>query len=181
MELQEQILHATVREGYQILLRADAVLLLPQAYGRIAEYYCTLADKCMVWAKDVQGELLRRRFSELQTVHERSHFLTQWYRFAMKVVFEDETHAAILCESTLTGQEGKYAKSYHRLSHVWRLSEESILPLPQVTETFLHTRRARGIPFRPDGIYPQGKELVFFRNPRAESAFAEVRQALPGA
>ncbi len=176
METEALQLQESVREGYQILLRADARMPLPIAYPKIAAYYRTLAQKCMAWAIDVQGELLRRTFSELESVREKSRFRMRLYSLEMTVPWEDGTHAAILCESRFTGDE---RDGYHRLSHVWDLREETVLPLSQVENLFLVGRRREKLPFSPDGIYPEGDELIYFKNPRSASPFSEMRIPIP--
>ena len=49
------------------------------------------------------------------------------------------------------------------MSQVWCLSEETVLPPYQILRYCLPAERKRP-PFRPDGVYPQGQELVFYKN-----------------
>ncbi len=166
---------AVVREGYQILMRAEARLCLPQDHERIASYYQALAEKCMTWAIEVRGECLRREFSALADTREKARFSMRRYSFVMSVPWEDEALAAILCESYLSGEGSRCS---HRLSHVWNLQEQTILPPGQIEKRFLAKGRHEGLPFRPDGIYPSEGELVYFRNARGDHAFAEVRRSI---
>ncbi len=178
MNLEKKELRASVREGYQILLRAHAELYLPAEKEQIARYYQALADKCMQWAIEVYGEELRREFLSLDTVREKSKFGTQQYLFRMRYPFEDSERVAVLCESKLLGQRHIPANSYHRLSQVWCLEEETILPNCQITDLYLSREEQKRIPFRPDGIYPEGKEVVIFKNATPSSSFMEERRAL---
>ncbi|MBQ7334982.1 MAG: hypothetical protein IJW92_00715 [Clostridia bacterium] len=171
-------LHASVREGYQILLRADAELLLPTEQLKIREFYQSLAERCMNWATDVHGEMLKKEFSALETVHEKSAFRTQQYRFRMRVAHEDGETAAILCESKLLRQRREPQNSYHRLSHVWLLAEENILPFSQILKRFDLKTTTKELGFVPDGIYPENGEMVFFKNPSATDAFREEKRPL---
>ncbi len=175
MRMEEREERAVVREGYQILLRAEAKLCLSQDYEQISAYYQALAEKCMTWATDVHGELLRRAFTALADTREKARFSMRRYAFVMTLAWEDGELAAILCESYLSG-EGK--RCYHRLSHVWNLQEQTILPLTQIENRFLLGKRRERLPFRPDGIYPKDGELVYFRNPRGKEDFREVRHAI---
>lgn len=171
-------LRATVREGYQVLLRAEAELVLPEEKEVITNYYRLLSDKCMSWATEVLGERIRSDFLSLDDLHERALWRTQKYRFLMRIPWQNEHHIAILCESYLLGQRKEKQNSYHRLSHVWNLDEESILPIPQILELFGCNIKTRELPFVPDGAYPEGEELIFYKNPTAEAPFAQKKSHL---
>ncbi len=168
-------MHATVREGYQILLRADAVLQLPTEGERMREFYIRMANTCMHWAVEVYGDSLRREFSDLDGVRERSSYRTQHYRFAMRFPWSEECYLAVLCESYLSGQWHEPQKSYHRIAHVWNTDEQSILPPEQVLRLFGFAAGHRVRPFRPDGVYPEGEKMVFFRNATTEAPFLEKK------
>ncbi len=175
MNTESRELNTVVREGYQILLRARARLVLPTEQKKIAAYYEALSEKCMAWATEVHGEMLREQLAAFDSVHEKARMGCETYRFDMRIAWEDETLCAILCESRLLGQNRTPVNSYHRLSHVWNLCEESILPARQILSAFDIKPQ---IGFAPDGIYPEGREMVFFRNPRGSVPFAEERIAL---
>ncbi len=168
-------MHATVREGYQILLRADAVLQLPQTEGQMKEFYSRTANTCMHWAVEVYGDALQREFSELESVRERSSYRTQHYKFTMRFPWSEGKYLAVLCESYLSGQWHEPQKSYHRIAHVWNTEEQSILPPEQVLRLFGFAAGRRVRPFRPDGVYPEGDKMVFFRNATPESPFVEKK------
>ena len=175
MNFEKSELHAVVREGYHILLRADAQLLLPTEQQQIRQFYERLSDTCMKWAEEVYGERLRKEYREMESVKEKSQFRTQRYLFSMGIPWEEGKWAAILCESTLTGQWKDPQKSYHRISHVWNTEEQTVLPFSQILETFGMHLEKQQLPFRPDGIYPQGEEMVFFRNITNQTRFLESR------
>lgn len=169
---------ATVREGYQVLLRAEAELVLPEGKEVIGNYYRLLCDKCMSWASEVWGERIRREFLALEDLHDRALWRVQKYRFLMRIPWASEHYAAILCESYLLGQRGNIPNSYHRHSHVWNLDEESILPPTQILQLFGGGVSLRELPLVPDGIYPEGGELIFYKNPTATSPWAEHKSPL---
>ncbi len=175
MNFESNEMHATVREGYQILLRAEARLRLPIDKPVIRAFYERLANTCMRWATEVHGEMLRREFSALEGVRERSQFGTQHYRLRMGFPWSEERYLAVICESRLDGQWHEPQKSYHRISHVWDTEEESILPIPQILRLFGFTA-GRGVqPFRPDGVYPEEDRMVFFRNASDTDPFREKK------
>ena len=91
----------------------------------------------------------------------------------MRIPWQSENHVAILCESYLLGQRQEMQNSYHRLSHVWNLHEESILPIPQILELFGCGIKLQDLPFAPEGVYPEGEELIFFKNPTANAPLAQ--------
>ena len=171
-------LGATVREGYQVLLRAEAEILLPEDKDVIGNYYRLLADKCMSWATEVYGERIRRDFLSLEDLHDRALWRAQKYRFLMRIPWQNEHHIAILCESYLLGERREGKTGYHRLSHVWNLAEQSILPISQILELFHSDVKLRDLPFAPDGVYPDGKELVFYKNPTIDSPVAQRKSPL---
>ena len=168
-------LGATVREGYQVLLRAEAELVLPEGKEVIGNYYRLLSDKCMSWATEVYGERIRREFLSLEDLHERALWRAQKYRFLMRIPWSTEHHIAILCESYLLGQRGSVQNSYHRLSHVWSLDEESILPISQILELMGCGIKLKDLPFVPEGVYPEGEQLIFYKNPTADTPLAQCK------
>lgn len=179
MELERLTLRDCVVEGYQVLLRAEADVVSPKERETIGSFYKRLTETCMAWATEVHGTELRKAFSETEDHRERSRFGVQRYRLSVRCVWETETHAAMVCESWLTGQRGQVKNSYHRMSHLWNLSEQTMLPLSQIFGLFGTWSRKRKLPFVPDGVYPEGAELVLFRNARQEESFSEVRYPLP--
>ncbi len=175
MEFERSEMHATVREGYQILLRADAGLVLPTERMRMREFYERLANTCMRWAVEVHGERLRKEFCELESVREKSAFRTQHYRLEMRFPWSEGKYLAVVCESRLDGQWHEPQKSYHRISQVWDTEEESILPTAQILQKFGFASGRRVRPFKPDGVYPEGERMVFFRNASESEPFVEKK------
>ena len=175
MNIEKSERHATVREGYQILLRADAEVLEPLDKPKIRAFYRNLGETCMRWAQDIYGEALRKEFLSLEGIRERSLFRTQRYQLRMRTVWEEDGHAAVVCESWLSGQWREPQKSYHRISHVWNLSEETALPFSEILSRFGMRLKKDMLPFRPDGIYPLEREMVFFRNVSDHMPFLEKR------
>lgn len=165
--------HLIVREGFQILLRADAVLCLPEESERIAAYYERTGTACLKWAEEAEGGRLRAAYLALESNRERSRFRAATYRLECRPVWENGDHAAWVCQSELCGQNGE--PFVRRMSQVWNLREQTLLPTGQI----LHLCRLRGRkkhpPFRPDGVYPQGNELVFFQNAAFGNPIREFR------
>lgn len=171
-------MRATVREGYQVLLRAEAELVLPEGKEVMGKYYRLLADKCMAWATEAYGERIRSDFLSLEDLHDRALWKAQKYRFSMRIPWQGKHHIAILCESYLLGQRQEVQNSYHRLSHVWNIEEESILPVGQILDLFGCGIKLRDLPFAPDGVYPEGEELIFYKNPTQETPLAQRKSPL---
>jgi hypothetical protein len=175
MELERQTLRGSTVEGYRILLRAQAELLLPLEYPVIREFYITLARRCIEWTCEVTGERLRARYLALDTNAERAHFDTRTYRFAMRYCDTDDRHAAIVCESRFSGDGERIA--YRRISHVWYLAEQTLLPPSQIIKRYSQGRRV-SVGFPPDGIYPENGDLVLFKNATEKTDFTEKRISL---
>ena len=166
--------HATVREGYQVILFAQSELILPQECQKMKEYYRGLSEKCMRWATGKYGEEVRRAFLTMESVREKSAFGVRRFQLRIRQVFDKEGYCAVLCEAKLYGKQNA-RDCYHRISHVWNTEEETILPFSQILELFHARNLYKGLPFRPDGIYPEGEALVFFRNATPEALFCEKR------
>ncbi len=175
MKMERSERHGTVREGYQILLRADAELLLPEDKPLMRAFYEHMGETCMTWAQAVHGEALRKEFLALENIREKSQFGTQRYHFRMRCAWEEDACAVILCESELLGQWREPQKSYHRISHVWNTEEETVLPFAQILDRFGVRISKSKLPFTPDGIYPEGEHMVFFRNVTDHTPFLEKR------
>ncbi len=175
MKIEAEARQGSVREGYQLLLRAYAELLLPMEQKKIRAFYEHLCHACMTWAIEVHGEVLRKEFLELESVKEKSRFRTQSYRFRMRMPWQEGKYAVLLCESVLMGEWSGLTNSYYRISHVWNVEEELMLPLPQILRVFGIRITKDMFPFRPDGIYPEGSGLVLFRNATQSHPFTEKR------
>ena len=178
MELEKRVLHASTVEGYRVLLRAEAELLLPREYARISAFYLALAEKCISWITEVTGERIRARYLQLPTTLGMARFRTCSYRFRMRWIETDARHSVILCESELDGAEESAV--YRRLAHVWYLTEETILPHSQVLRLYAQKKQVRAIGFRPDGVYPEDGALVFFKNATPSQKFLEKKYAIYG-
>ena len=129
----------------------------------------------MKWVLEVYGEQLRREFLSLESVHEKSHFRTQCYRMRLHIPWEKDGLAVFLCESHLTGLWKTPQRAYRRISHVWQVDEELILPFSDILQIFCVKLKRNMLPFRPDGIYPMGEELIFFQNATDTRLFSEHR------
>ena len=178
MKVETKEFHATVREGYQILLRAEVIGLLPTDAPKIRAFYEIMIDTCMRWVLEVYGERLRSEFLSLESVHEKSQFRTQRYRMTVNIPWENDKLAVFLCESHLTGNWKTPQKAYRRISHVWRVDEALLLPLGEILKTFGIRLKREMLPFRPDGIYPVGDELICFQNATDMQSFSEYRLSI---
>lgn len=173
MELEKRLLRENTAEEYRVLLRAEAELLLPREYPRIRSFYLTLAEKCIAWATEVTGTELRRRYNDLPNNTERARFRTRAYRFHMRYPSVDGRCAVIICESERSGEGERIER--RRISHVWYLPEETLLPYSQILKRYSCGMRIHGVGFRPDGVYPENGELVFFKNVTEKGEILEKR------
>lgn len=173
MKTEPKSLHATVREGYQVLLRADSDYLLPTEHPKIRSFYEHLTDTCLKWALEIAGERLRQEFLSLESVREKSQFGTQRYRLSVQTVWESETHVAWVCESRMTGRWKEPSDGYRKSAQVWCLEDETMLPPSEILQMLGVRLKKRMLPFIPHGIYPIGEEIVFFRNATDRNRFEE--------
>ncbi len=172
IEYQTEARHAAVREGYQLLLRADAQLQLPVGKDRICEFYRRMSDACLKWATEAEGERIRSAYLALESNRDRARVRLATYQLSCKPVFERSPYVAWVCESVLRG-EG--TETVRRMSQVWNAEEETMLPMRQILETFRSKRSCKRPTFRPDGVYPVGEELVFFKNADQRESMKEAR------
>ncbi len=173
MDFEHVSLRKTVREGYVLLLRAEAELMLPkEGYENLRGFYERVAQSCLNWVTEIYGEELRRYFLALSDIRERSRFFTRRYRFWMRVPWQDEAHVTILCESERDPIEGE--RDFYRIAHTWNLEEESILPPIQVMRLLGVRLRRSAFPFVPDGIYCEDGHVKIFKNPGRENRFLEI-------
>lgn len=173
MNFERTVRRESVREGYMVLLRAEAELLLPRGLPRICAFYQRLADACVNWAIEVYGEMVRAYFLALPDVRERSRFHTQSYRFWMRVPWEEMPHVTVLCESTRSALDG--TQDFYRICHTWNVGEETVLPPAQVKSLLCPAHKRGDAPFAPDGIYREGDALVMFQNRGSNHPFLEVK------
>ena len=178
MELERLEIHRSVRREYRILLRIDAELLLPIKEKAIREFYRSLWERCFAWARDEYGAELLRAYDALENNGERARVRAQTYRFCIRLCYEDDAIAAILCESAILGRWTGPGDGYRRLSHVWQKNEELLLPMEQIMSHFGVRIPKSRLPFQPDGIYPDGEGVVLFRNVTTDSPFLEKRLIL---
>lgn len=178
METESKTLHRATVEGYRVLLRARAQLVLPCGFEKISEFYRSLAQKCIEWATEVSGEGVRAEYLALSSPFERAKFPLCTYSFSMRCEEFASEYVVAVCESTFL-RAGE-SRRYKRLSHVWLLAEETLLPVSQILRLLNLARMPRELGFSPDGIYPEGDVAVFFKNATAKNAFTEKRCAFGG-
>ena len=176
MELEEVKLRRSVREGYIVLLRAEALLVMPVGYEKICDFYRRVADACMNWAVEVYGEHLRAQFLSLASVREKSGFRTQQYRFWMRVPWEEGDFVTILCESERASTDGE--RDFYRISHTWNTKEQTALPIKQVLQLLEKRPSVKDFPFQPDGVYRERDKLVIYQNKTDKNVFGEVKLPL---
>lgn len=173
MELERVLMRRTVREGYVLLLRAEAELLLPkEGLEVIREFYLHVAQACLDWVSGIYGEELRKYYLALSDIRERSRFFTRCYRFWMRVPWQNDEHMTVLCESERDPIDGE--RDFYRIAHTWNLSEQSILPPAQTMKLFEVKMRRSVLPFAPDGIYREEGRVKIFKNPCKENRFLEA-------
>ena len=164
--------HTAVREGYRSLLTADSELRLPVGYPRICDYYRRVGEACVRWAEKAEGERLRQQYLAMEDHRDRARFRTARYRICCEAVWEETPYVTYLCRSTLQMETGVTQRI---MAQVWNLEEETMLPMSEILKRFPVQPPKTKPPFRPDGIYPLARELVFYRNGDGKRAFAEHR------
>ena len=173
MEFEQVTRRQSVREGFVVLLRAEATLLLPLGeYDVIRSFYERIGEACMNWVTEIYGEELRRHFLSLTEIREKSRYQTQAYRFWMRSPWEGEGHVTILCESTRSMLDG--TRDFYRICHTWNCKEQSALPPTQCKRLFDFHAPASELPFSPDGFYREGDRMVIYKNANREGHFMEV-------
>ena len=175
MELERMVWKNAVREGYVVLLRAQAELLLPCGEERIREFYQKTARACLLWACEIWGEQLREAFCALEGKG-RARFRTRQYHFSMRSPWEGDGYVCILCESTRSTDDGE--ADFHRISHVWKVDEQTALPKRQILQLW-RPKLAKNAPsFLPDGFYREGESMIFFKNPTSKNGFLEAKSPM---
>ncbi len=148
--------------GYAVLLRLDARMERPKS-KKMAEYYDTLFNGCLSWA-ETYGKNLQKIYENTQNHAEKAGFRPRTYRLRIYPTYEDDRVIAFLCESAMMGQWKGPGEGYRRLSQVWNIREEQMLPPQQIMEYFGFHLSKKRLPFAPDGIYPQDGKLIIFQN-----------------
>ncbi len=171
-ELYTESIREVVREGYRVLLTAEATLALPVGMERIGQFYRQMCRACLEWVKQGEGERLRREYLAFEDPMERARMAGARYTLRCVPVYRDEHYAAWECVSILRSDTGLPRE--RRMAQTWCLSEQTGLPFGQILRAFPTQKRERPA-FRPDGVYPKGDLLVFYRNGEGQEA---VREAL---
>lgn len=166
--------HTAIREGYRSLLTTDSELWQPVEYSRICQYYRRVRDACVNWAETAEGERLRRQYLALEEHSDRGRFPTARYEICCRPIWEESVYVTFLCCSVL--QIGT-ARTERLMSQVWNVSEQTMLPMGQILKQFPTKPMKKRLPFRPDGVYPLEKEVVFYRNGDDQRGEEEFRVA----
>lgn len=172
LNLTKETLHKNVCEDCRVLLRVDAELLLPSEYEKISDFYRRTGEACMEWVIGAEGERLRAHYLSLEDHIERARTRTASYHLRITPVWERDGYAAFVCRSVLSSVGT--APSERVMAQLWNLSEQTALPLRQVLRLCPPAEREKP-PFRPDGVYPQGDTLVFYKNEREKQTVTEFR------
>lgn len=172
MELERVVWKKTVSEGYVVLLRAQAELMLPLDKREMRAFYEKTARACLLWATEVWGERLRAVYCAMDKV-DKARYRAERYQFFMRSPWEDERHLCVLCESTRThpGEAG----DRHRICHFWDKNEETILPKHQILRLLRLKLAKNELPFAPDGIFVEADKIVVFKNPTPKNGFLEAK------
>ena len=174
MELEAVTKRQSVREGYSVLLRAQAEILLPQEdFPVMRSFYERISEACLSWVTEIYGETLRNHFLGLTDIRDRSRFRTQNYRFWMRVPWQSPPYLTLLCESERSALDG--SRDFYRISHTWNTAEESILPFTQVIKLFKIRSHKRDFPFEPDGGYREGDHFFVYKNANSSNGFLEIK------
>ncbi len=172
MKMERENIRRVVREGYRILLRAQAELELPEDYETIADYYRRMGEACLEWVTAAEGERILAEYNAIEDTVERARYQTAWYRLCCRCVWERDGHAAWVGESILHLPNGPIVR---KTAQVWNLKEQTVLPKGQILKLCKPLPKQSRPPFRADGVYPEGTELIFFRNATTKTSFSEFR------
>ena len=173
METTQESLRRIVRESYRILLRAEAELALPSRYEIIADYYRRMGEACLEWVCAAEGERILSAYRSIEDTAERARFPMARYRMVCKCVWEHGVHAAWVGESVL--YPPAKAPIRRKTAQVWNLDEQTVLPRGELLRLCKPLQKQSRPPFRADGVYPDGGDLVFFRNASPRNDFSEFR------
>lgn len=178
MELEAMTRRQSVREGYVVLLRAEAEILLPKdPFLSMRSFYEKVSEACLNWVTEIYGEELRRHFLSLSDVREKSRFRTQYYRFWMRIPWQEMPHITILCESERTSLDG--TRDFYRICHTWNTEEQTMLPFGQILQLFGFKLAKNEMPFVPDGIFKENDRIVIFQNRTSKNNFLEAKLPFP--
>ena len=169
---QTETIHRTTREGYRCLLKCDAELVLPREYERICSYYRRMAESCIRWAETAEGERLREQYLSLEDHRLQAKFELAQYRLRCEPVWQESVYVSYLCRSVMRIGD---CETERTMSQVWNLEEQTLVPMSRIVKQFSGKTTPKRIPFRPDGVYPLERELVFYRNGNGERAGEEFR------
>jgi hypothetical protein len=158
---QTETCRTAVREGYRSILQTDSQLTLPTAWERIRAFYLRMGESCLRWAEQAEGERLRGQYLALEDHSQRARFRTGQYRLRCQPVWEEFSYLSYLCRSEF---EADGAVIRRVMAQVWNTEEQTLLPMSQVLRIFPTVTPKKRPPFRPDGVYVLGGELVFYRN-----------------
>ncbi len=162
----------TVREKYQIILRAHFHAVLPEGYPRIEAFYRKTAQLCMEWAEKEYGAGLLAEYGRLETLRERSNFGVHRIQFTVRAVWEDAHLLAVLTERKVKGTHLLPKDLYYLNAAVWNKAEQTVLPAKQVQRYFQLRGVNRKCGFAPDGLYPNEEGApVCYKNATASSPF----------
>lgn len=174
MDLEQMEEKRSVREGYVVLLRANAELLMPNvSYAVMRSFYQRIADACMSWTVEVFGERVRSHFLSLSDIREKSRFRTLQYRFRMRVPWQNDSHITLLCESERVELDGTV--DFYRICHTWNIEEQTILPLGQILPLVDARFSKKELPFLPDGAFREGDCIVVYQNKMPTHPFIEAK------
>ena len=176
METVRELHRGAVREGYRLLLRIETEVLAAEGYESINDYYRRMVEACSRWVGEVTGERIRREYLALGSDMERARQATARYHLRCAPIWWEGRYGSWLAESRLTVGG---AERYRRMARVWDLEEQTMLPVSQILGHFGNGRMPKGLSFQPDGVYPVGRTLIFYRNAHADGRFCEWRMAMP--
>ncbi len=166
----------TVRQRYQILLRAHIHAELPDAYPRIADFYRSAAQRCMDWAEGEFGARLFAEYTELETLRQRSEFGVHRIQFTIRLGYEDARILTVLCERRAKGARILPKEFYYLCADVWNKRDEMLMPMRQVQHLLRIRDLRRACEFAPDGLYPNEEGIpIAYLNAGSEVPFRERR------
>ena len=163
-----------VREGYRILLKAEAILWLPREAEQVRDYYLRMGEACTAWAETVEGERLRSCFLAVEDPVAQWRIPTVRYGLSCFPVWEKFPHVGYVCRSVLR-QEGE--ETVRCMAQIWNLEEQTLLPEVQARRLMAEARGDKRISVPKGGVATEAEVEAFFGVRLPVSRFGEVLQA----
>ena len=121
-----------VRQDFQILLRAEVEIPIPEGYSEIRRFYETVTDTLLRWATERMGERFREEYLAAD-VRERARYKTKVFRVLGEALPIEQEWFAMICRARQTWDPASESVS---TLQVWNLLEQTLLPSKEIISRF---------------------------------------------